>query len=73
LEVMEASKHLDQWIDVELFLNVAGLEPRSMKVGLVDSISPFEICLIRPSSMSNGSEHVLYSLIAKLVHAVWNL
>ena len=57
LEAMEASKHLDQWIDVELFLNVADLEPRSMKVRLMDSFGPSKI-LLRPSCMSNGC--VLY-------------
>ena len=41
LEVMEAGKHLDQWIDVEMFLTVAGLEPRSMKVRPISSFGPF--------------------------------
>lgn len=28
----EAKKELDQWIDLEMFLNVADIEPRSVKV-----------------------------------------
>lgn len=41
LEVMEASKHLDQWIDVEVFLSIADLEPRSIKVRLVRLVGSF--------------------------------
>lgn len=32
MSVEEAEKELDKFINLELFLNVAGLEPRSIKV-----------------------------------------